>query len=99
APASAEAGPVSERHLWSGPALTKTKGKQVTTTEARTMHEALTEAVRPVLKDWGLEEQTDALVQVLAAFIREGYSIDAFHEVLVTADLDDEISDWVDPYD
>ena len=72
----------------------------MTTTEAHTMHEALAEAVRPVLNDWGLEEQTDALVQVLAAFIREGYHpVEALHEVLVTADLDDELSDWVDPYD
>jgi hypothetical protein len=64
------------------------------------MREVLAEALRPALAAWGLEEQTDALVGVVAAFFHKGYSVGALYEVLVTANCDFELDprdDWEAP--
>jgi hypothetical protein len=55
--------------------------------------EVLEPAVRPVADDWGLDEQaTTALVDVLIALFREGYSIGSLQDMLVQIEmnLDDE---------
>jgi hypothetical protein len=50
--------------------------------------EVLTEAVRPVLADWGLDEQaTNALVDVLVALLRKGYNLDALRDILLQIEM------------
>ena len=46
------------------------------------MREVLAAALRTELASWGLEEQTDALVGVVAAFFHKGYNMAALFAVL-----------------
>jgi hypothetical protein len=49
--------------------------------------EVFRSAVQPVLADWGLEDQVEALVNVLFAVTRKGYSVDAAREMLYEIEL------------
>jgi hypothetical protein len=49
--------------------------------------ELFTRAVRPVLTDWGLDEVTPALVDVLLALSRHDYNLDALREMLVRIEM------------
>jgi hypothetical protein len=62
---------------------------QPTPDSDQALREVLAKAVRPVLADWQLEEQTDALVDVLAAVTHKGYSLQALHDILVELDSGD----------
>jgi hypothetical protein len=58
--------------------------------------EVLMPAVRPVLADWGLDEQAmTALVDVLVALFRADYGIESLKEMLVQIEmnLDDDDDD------
>jgi hypothetical protein len=50
------------------------------------LRDVLAKAVRPVLTDWQLEEQTDALVDVLAGLTRKGYALQTLHDILAELD-------------
>jgi hypothetical protein len=57
--------------------------------------EVLANAVRPVLVDWGFDEQTvKALVDVFVAILRNGYNLQALEEMLVQIELNlDDLDD------
>jgi hypothetical protein len=57
-------------------------------------------AVQPVLADWGLEDQVEALVNVLFAVTRKGYCVGAAREMLIEIEItpeDNEIGQLVGP--
>jgi hypothetical protein len=54
----------------------------------QTAREVLGPAVRPVLADWGVDEQgTSALVDVLVALFRANYGIGSLQEMLVQIEI------------
>jgi hypothetical protein len=66
------------------------------------LREVLAAVLRPELANWGLEEQTDALVGVVAAFFQRGHNISALQDVLEWAHCKFELDprdhdDWAAP--
>jgi hypothetical protein len=50
------------------------------------LREVLAKTVTPILADWGLEDQSNALLDVLVGVFREGYSAFALFEIAAAID-------------